>query len=531
MPKTESLTINPDEKGLFQAQAFIEETLGARHVNASIVSETTSLFKAVFHAIVCEFDDEDVEIEINCIAKLGGTDIEIMFPGRRFSLPEGNAPEDSDAEVIEAFSNGLSLSYLAGYNIVRLSVSQSTRAFILPNLIAAAAAVAVGVVLSFALDDAGRYQLAEQWVAPLENLFTNAVLMVGGPMTLFSLLKNASDTFIVSERNSTSRKLFMGSLRSSVVVIVVATLAAIVYALAAGMVTGETLKIDPGIANWSLAAAVDKIIPSNILEPFMTISPVPMIVVALLVVGALVTIGKSFSTLKRAIDACYDLFSGILQIVMRAFPLACFLLFLEVLLTDQIGVFLQVVSIAVDVLLCTVPLLAIYALRLKAKGIRVREYARKLWPLVKENFKIGSIIDAVPYNVRYCVENFGFKRERLKKELPVTAQTNLDGNCYVLMFVAVAYILFADNEGSWLSIVVVGLIVLFLSSGSPNQPGSILIGMLIVSTYLASQANIQMALCFELFCGGFQNIINVISSMVAAAESASAEELRQSQGD
>ncbi|MBQ9001789.1 MAG: hypothetical protein IJ087_08060 [Eggerthellaceae bacterium] len=102
----------------------------------------------------------------------------------------------------------------------------------------------------------------------------------------------------------------MGSLRSSVVAIVVATIAAIAYVLAAGLVAGETLRIDPGIGNWSLAAAVDKIVPSNVLEPFMTISPVPMIVVALLVVGALVTIGRSFATMKRAIDACYDLFSG-----------------------------------------------------------------------------------------------------------------------------------------------------------------------------------------------------------------------------
>jgi len=92
------------------------------------------------------------------------------------------------------------------------------------------------------------------------------------------------------------------------------------------------------------------------------------------------------------------------------------------------------------------------------------------------------------------------------------------------MFVGVAYIMFANGEGSWLSIAIMGLIVLFMSSGSPNQPGSILIGILIVSTYLVSKADVQMALCFELFCGGLQNIINVISSMVAAVESASEEE-------
>ena len=524
MARTKTIEIDLDEKSLPQAKAFVTGTLDKRLASDAISSETMALFEAVFRAVVSEVDGAGAKIEISSIVKLGSAEIKLVFPGKRFSLPEGGASDDPDAKIIEAFSDKLSTSYLAGDNVIKISVSQSARAFLLPNLIAAGAAIVVGLVLSLVLDDAGQQQLAEQWVAPLENLFTNAVLMVGGPMTLFSLLKNASDSFILSERNSTSRKLFMTSLRSSVVAIVVALVAAVAYVIAFGGITGEKLRIDQGIANWSLASAVDKIIPSNILEPFMTVSPVPMIVVALLVVGALVTVGKSFGSVKRAIDACYDLFSAILAIVMNFFPVACFLLFMEILLTNKMEAFLQVMSVAADIFLCALLLIAVYALRLKAKRINVREFARKLWPLVKENYKIGSIIDAVPYNVRYCVEHFGFKRERLEKELPVTAQTNLDGNCYILMFVGVAYIMFANGEGSWLSIAIMGLIVLFMSSGSPNQPGSILIGILIVSTYLVSKADVQMALCFELFCGGLQNIINVISSMVAAVESASEEE-------
>ncbi len=529
MAKNKTIEISADEEGFSQAQVFVEELFKSCHVGAAIASETMSLFGAVFRAVVSETDDEDATIEISSDIGIASTDLKMMFAGKRFTMPEGDVSEDSDAKIIETYSDKLSCSYLAGHNVIRFSVSQNARAFLLPNLIAAAFAIVVGIVLAIVLDETGRQQFAEQWVAPLEHLFTNVVLMVGAPMTLFSLLKNATDSFIMSERNSTSRKLFFTSLSSSVVAVVVALIAAIAYVLAIGVVSGVPLKIDSGITNWTLAAAVDRIIPSNILEPFTTISPVPMIVVALLVVSALVTVGKSFGSLKRAIDACYDLFSSILGVVMGAFPLACFLLFLEILLTDQVMAFLQVMIIAADVFLCALFLLAVYAIRLKAKGIRVREFAKKIWPLVKENFKRGSVIDAVPYNVRYCVDNLGFSRSRLEKELPVLAQTNLDGNSYVLMFIAVAYILFSGSGASWLSIVVVGLIVLFLSSGSPNQPGSILIGILIVSTYLVSTADIQLALCFELFCGGLQNIINVISGMVAITENASAEELQRAE--
>ena len=214
-----------------------------------------------------------------------------------------------------------------------------------------------------------------------------------------------------------------------------------------------------------------------------------------------------------------DLFSAILRIVMAVFPVAVFLLFLEVLMSDD-G-FLRFVALlfeTVVVFICTIPLLITYALRLRAHGVRVWEFARKLWPLVKENLLIGSVIDAVPYNTRYCAKVFGFSRERLEKELPVLAQVSLDGNGFILMLLSTIFIFIANCRVSWLNIAVIALIVLFLSFGAPNQPGSILIGMLIILTYLNSSAAISMALCFERFCGGLQNILNVISSVVTVAE-------------
>jgi Na+/H+-dicarboxylate symporter len=168
-------------------------------------------------------------------------------------------------------------------------------------------------------------------------------------------------------------------------------------------------------------------------------------------------------------------------------------------------------------------LFALYALSLRAHGIPVRWFAKKLWPLVKENFAIGSVINAVPYNTRYCEENFGIPRERLEKELPILAQTSLDGNCFILMLLATIYIFVANCEVSWINVAVIALIVMFLSCGAPNQPGSILIGMLVVLTYLNSDAAISLALCFELFCGGLQNILNVISSVVTVVERESRE--------
>ena len=524
MAKMDTIKIHANAKSFPKAQAFVEETFEKRHVSASIAFETMQLFEAIFNEIAFHVDDEDTEIEVSTSNALGHTDIKMVFPGKRFSVTEGDVFTNPEAKIIEAFSDKMSCSYRGGYNVIRISLGKSVRSFILPNVIAIVAALIVSIVFALLLDEAGHDYVVREWIAPLQKLFTNAVVMIGSPMTLFSLLKNVTDSFIVSERHSSSGRLFIASIVSSVVAIALALVIGFVFTRWALAITGITESTDIGLDGWSLASAIDHIIPSNILEPFQSISPVPMIAVALLVAAALCNIGQSFEAMKRAIDACYDLFSAMLGIVMAVFPVAVFLLFLEVLMSDDGFVrFVVLLFETVIVLQCTIPLLITYAVRLKVHGVRVGEFARKLWPLVKENFLIGSVIDAVPYNTRYCVKVFGFSRERLEKELPVLAQTSLDGNAFILMLLSALFIFIANSPVSWLNIAVIALIVLFLSFGAPNQPGSILIGMLIILTYLNFNAAISMALCFELFCGSLQNILNVISSVVMVAEGESRE--------
>ena len=519
MAKTETITVKASEAGLLQARDFVEKTLKGHRINACSDTELMALFEALFHQAASQIDNDEAELEIRHFAGFGHADIRIRFECEHFTLPEEGAPADSEAGIIETFSDKFSFSHQSGDNFISISVGKNGWGLILPNLIAIVAAIIVGITLEFTVDDAGRQLLATEWVAPLEKLFTNAVLMIGAPMTLFSLLKNVTDSFIVAGRNSSSRALFIKAVSSSVSVIILALIMGFIFAQQILLSTGVTDQVDIGLANWSLASAVDQIIPSSIIQPFETISPIPMIVVALLVVGALKSAEKSFDLLKRAIDACYNLFSGILQILMTAFPVACFLLFLEALLAkDGLRQFFDIFFIGIIVFACTVPLLALYALRLKAHGVQLRGFAKKLWPLLKENYLIGSVIDAVPYNTRYCSKNLGISKGRLERELPILAQTSLDGNCFILMLLATIYIFVANCEVTWFNVAVVALIVVFLSFGAPNQPGSILIGMLVILTYLNSDDVISLALCFELFCGGLQNILNVIGSVVVVAE-------------
>ena len=162
-------------------------------------------------------------------------------------------------------------------------------------------------------------------------------------------------------------------------------------------------------------------------------------------------------------------------------------------------------------------LAAFYLIRLVIGGVPLKPFLKHLPALLKENYKIGSVIDAVPFNIRYCVKNYGMNRKRISDKFAILAQINLDGNCYLIMLMGMLFIFMMVSSASWYHIIVIAVMVVFLSLGAPNQPGSILIGTLIIALFLKADVLIPTALYLEVFFGAMQNLINVTGDMVTVA--------------
>lgn len=86
------------------------------------------------------------------------------------------------------------------------------------------------------------------------------------------------------------------------------------------------------------------------------------------------------------------------------------------------------------------------------------------------------------------------------------------------MFIAMLCIFMIGATIHWTSIVAIAALVLFLELGAPNQPGGILVGALIIITYLNLPDMLRMAIYLEVLLGSTQNLINVISNIVTMVE-------------
>ena len=474
------------------------------------------VFEALFNDLSEQGYDPDTLVTITGKHELGNLVIKLSFEGKPFTPPD-TGTDSPDKLVIEALEDKLDYSYNSGYNTIRITVKRSYRRLYLFNGLGMLCALAAYALIELFTDVVWQQDLATNYLLPLNKLFANAMLMVGAPVTFFSLFKNLTDANRVFERSRGAGTLRARTIATSVFAIVLALGTSLVLSDLINSTREGVSDLTPQFIDWSFAEVVDSLISPNIFEPFVAASPMPVIIVVTLCAFAMRSTVKYYDTLKVGIDATYSLFCSMLRIVMTLLPIFSFTTSLGFLLDGGLELFCDIFVFFAMIIACWTLMVLSYAIRLRVHGIPVIAFARKLPPLVTENLKIGSVIDAVPFNVRYCSKHYGMNRSRIKNTLQITAQLNLDGNCFLIMMVSLMVISFSSIDLSWMNIASICVLVFFLSLGAPNQPGSILIGILIMLQYVNAFDMLSMAIIAEVFLGSIQNITNVIGDIVLAA--------------
>ena len=499
------------------ASEFLEQELKNNNISQEIIFETLLVFEALYNRIIDQGCSKNSVIEISKKNRMGDLSITIGFEGKMF-IPQDTMTSDATPEdkIMRAYEDKLSYTYHSSYNIIELTVKRGQRKALIYCLIGFVSAIVVYTILNLILDAATQESLLTQIVAPIEQLYSKAMLMVGAPMTFFSLIKNLMDTYIVAERSSIARKLQSKTIVTSIIAIVLGVLAFASFALIFKNVS-KYFNYELVIGQQSFAQIIDSIVPADIFEPFSVISPFPIIVLAILTSYSLCSVGKHFKGIKKATDACYTFFSKMLNIVMYALPVFCFVSFLYILLDEGWFSLIRVASFIIMAVAGIILILIFYLVRLIIGKVDIKHFAKKLWPVIRENFRINSAIDAASYNTRYCVKNYGFDRKRLEESLPILAQTNLDGNCVFLMLAGCSVMFFGGGDVTIFKFFGMGIIIFFLSLGAPNQPGSILIGMLIILSYVTTTDMVCIAIYLEVLLGSMQNIVNVLGDLVTVA--------------
>ena len=507
-----------------KAKKFIGNYLKSNSVPKVMISETLLVFEALIYKIFEQRENPDAVIKVSGYRKTGDFAIEISFEGGLFYAdpqdPSDLTPED---RVLKAYADKIDFSYRSGRNRITITTRRNPLQSISLYAACIIAGIALYTLLRFTASEELQYIVPEKIVFPTEQFFLNAILMVAGPVTFLSMLKHLTDTYIISESRSSARRLHRITITSSIVSIVLAVISSSVFTSLLfaddemkGKYAHRVIDLDP-------IELIPSLLPSDIFSPFMTYMPYSMILLAIMITYSLCSVGKYFDRIKDTIDVAYVLFAKMLEVVMFFLPLAAFLSTLDELFSDGYIMLLYLAEMIAVAFASLSILLLYYCLRLLIRGIHPLPYFKKMLPLLKENAMIGSAFDAIPYNIRYCAKAYGYDRKRLEQSMPVLAQINLDGNCFLITMIAMLYIAINSTPLSVGDTIAVGILVLLLSLGAPNQPGSCLIGLATVMVFLDALPLVTVAIVGEVFFGGILNLINITGDIVTLAE----EEVRE----
>ena len=511
-----TIDVRADTEGYREAHSYIGNTLKQKRVARETIAETMLIFESLFYIIQKEAAEDDPLLNIVISEYMDDIRIRIGFEGRMIDLFD-YADDDlrPESRILHAYADKIDCSYYSGYNNIKISVRRSYSRYIASGLGGILAAFLVYFPIRQFVSPDGQQQLLDGIIIPVASLFGKGILMIGAPVTFLSLVRNMTDTYMQAERNSRVRKLQLSTISTSVAAIGFA----VIIGLLLFVIGGNSLSgffAGEGVQD-IFADSISQLMPEDIFTPFQDISPFPLLIFASMVTYACCLVGKYYKPIRFAFDAAYALFSRMLSMILFMLPLFLFTAVLEALMAAG-GAYLGLIVILVIIIFCSLPvILLFYILRLIAAGFRLRDlpsFIKQLIPQLGENFMISSAIDAVPYNVRYCSRNYGLQRSTLEESLPVLAQINLDGNCFIIALIAMTLLSGNPAGVTVMDILWLAALVLFLSLGAPNQPGSCAIGVVVVTTYMHMDGMVTAAIMLEFIFGGLLNLINVMGDIV-----------------
>lgn len=511
----ESVEIRSLTEDYEAARSLVEGFLYKRKCSEVVVSETMLIFEALCYKIFEQENVNSLVLGVTSRRRFGGASIIINYEGSMF-LAEDVASDEMTPEerIFAAYADRIDYTYGSHFNSIRIQARRSyvgaSVAYLVAILLAFVAYFGLHMVSGAEYDDL----LRDKLFFPLETLFANTMLMIGAPVTFLSLLKHLTGTYVLSERDSGIRKITRQTLGSSIICV----LLAIATCKVLNVATSPFERLLEGYGklhmHMELGSFIRGLMPSDIFTPFQTISPFPLILLAVLVTYAFCSVGKYFDKMMDAIDVCYALFARMLTIIMVGLPFFTFCATMDVLLVNGYKVLSFFGKFLILTLISMIVPTIYYFLRLAARGISMGEFLKRSRLLLIENFKIASVIDAVPFNIRYCIRNYGLDRKSLETNLPVLAQVNLDGNCYMLTLVSLIFVTFSGPGTTLGEMLLIGMLVFVLSLGAPNQPGSCIIGILIILHYVQAYTFIPFAIFAEVFFGAILNLMNVTGDII-----------------
>lgn len=471
---------------------FIENGIKGKENSKDLLAAEEAMGELVAHA------DGESHLFVNSRSFLGTTVLELSAAGQPIdiqktftpSIPDYWAVSDTAVKsglrslILSSMWRNLKYKYKDGMNIMQLTVTSSTHALFM-TLGALFAAILAGIILTAFLPQNFLYALNDNFLAPVKNMYMNALKMLAAPVVFFS---------IVACFSKQSNPLGLGRIGGKIIgLYMLTTLIATAVGLtvffifrpgdpsAASGITGELSAIISKVEAISFRKMMMQIVPANFLSPFLESNMVQLLFLAVLTGLAVGLIGDYSTRMSSWFEACCELFMQIVSIIMHVTFLAVFCSILSMVIKTGPLLILSVLGMLGTFLSGMGLMILVYCMLMLFAGINPLLFFKRYIPYMLQVFAIASSNASISLNMEACKKELGIDSSIYSLSIPLGATINMDGTCVLL---AVQSLMLAQVYGVTVpagAIASLAFSIIVMSIGAPGVPGAgaVILSMLI----------------------------------------------------
>ncbi|QVK19650.1 dicarboxylate/amino acid:cation symporter [Mycoplasmatota bacterium] len=358
------------------------------------------------------------------------------------------------------------------------------------------------------------------------QLFIRALQLVIVPMVFTSITLAMCKIADTKKLGRISLKTIFGFSTTYLFALILAcTFALLGYHLGIFETSIENIASKSGTVGGNPLQVIVNAIPSNILSAFSTNGSIIAVVFVAIVTGlAINTLNDKILVLKKLLEDINQIIVVFLNIVISKFgPIAIFVLLTRTFAIYGVDHLYPALSYVIVVVICLLLFLIFgYAVYVMVFGkLNPLPFVKKISKVALFGFSTSSSASTLPLNTNTTTEELGVDSEVASFVLPLGMTVNMNGTAIMQVIATVFIASFAGYDISLGNIILISLLTVLASIGTPAAPGA---GAIILCTLLTGMGynNEAALMAYSLILAINRPIEMLVTSLNVVGDSATA---------
>ncbi len=403
----------------------------------------------------------------------------------------------------------------SGYNTFKIIVGSEDKGLYTRCIAAMVGGIVLALLFKFFLSDELVASIQNDLFLPITKIFMNILKLLTGPMVFLAILTNVAKFSAMHNRENIKSKVLVTYLTTTVLSVLIGLVTFTIFkpeyfGVFKGLFNANA---DMNIINKPALDLILGIVPKSFVEPFVKIDTLQIIFLGALCGIAIGKTGDDESRLKRGVNALYNFFGKITELLLNFMPISVFLATAIVVFNSSSVVIDIVVRSILMIVVGLVVIVAIYiAMMLILGRVNPITFFRKSYNLILEGMWNGSGLSILSEAMKNSEKKLGIPKKICDVAMPFGALMNIDGTCIYLTISSLYVCFMSGISFDNMSLGTIIFTIIFLSIGAPITPGSVLICLTIIISevglsmesliiYLALNALLEMFTAVTNFIG------------------------------